>query len=93
VNDVAIYVREMSRQEAPEEKREFVDPLTLYGLTPREQEIARQVVTGLSYKEIADVLNISPRTVETHVYRVFKKCDVANKMELGGKLFHLRTNT
>ena len=93
VNDVAIYVREMSRQEASEEKREFVDPLTLYGLTPREQEIARLVVTGLSYKEIADVLNISPRTVETHVYRVFKKCDVANKMELGGKLFHLRTNT
>lgn len=93
VNDVAIYVREMSRQENPEREKESVDPLTMYGLTPREQEIARHVVTGLSYKEIADVLNISPRTVETHVYRVFKKCSVANKMELGGKLFQFRTNT
>ena len=93
VNDVAIYVREMSRQENPEREKESIDPLTMYGLTPREQEIARHVVTGLSYKEIADVLNISPRTVETHVYRVFKKCSVANKMELGGKLFQFRTNT
>lgn len=92
VNDVAIYVREMSGQESSERKQ-VVDPFTKYGLTPREQEIARHVMTGLSYKEIADVLTISPRTVETHVYRIFKKCEVANKMELGGKLFHVRTTT
>ena len=93
VNDVAIYVREMSRQEPSERNQSGVDPFTMYGLTPREQEIARHVMTGLSYKEIADVLTISPRTVETHVYRIFRKCEVANKMELSRKLFYLRTTT
>ncbi len=42
-------------------------------LTPREQEVLEQVVRGNSNKEIARVLNISPRTVELHRTRMMGK--------------------
>lgn len=43
------------------------------GLTARELEIAGQVAAGLSNKEIAQQLVLSPRTVENHVQRILTK--------------------
>ncbi|MFA9460659.1 response regulator transcription factor [Thiohalorhabdus sp. Cl-TMA] len=42
-------------------------------LSPREQEVAREVAGGRSSKEIARRLQLSPRTVETHRYRLMEK--------------------
>jgi DNA-binding NarL/FixJ family response regulator len=36
------------------------------GLTPRQREVARLVRRGMTSREIADRLGISPRTVEVH---------------------------
>ena len=44
-------------------------------LTPRECDVMRNIVKGLSNKKIATTLNISPRTVEIHRARVMEKME------------------
>jgi two-component system NarL family response regulator len=51
-------------------------------LTPREDEIARQVASGLRNSEIARALSISEDTVKTHLNRIFRKLGVRNRVEL-----------
>jgi len=48
-------------------------------LSPRETEIARMVAKGFPNKTIADVLEISPWTVCTHLRRIFAKLDVRSR--------------
>jgi RNA polymerase sigma factor (sigma-70 family) len=43
------------------------------GLTAREREVLRHVVTGLSNRELAEVLGVSDRTIEVHRSRAMKK--------------------
>jgi len=51
-------------------------------LTPREQEVLRLLVEGLSAKEIADKLFISPKTVENHRTNIMNKLDIHSTMAL-----------
>ena len=53
-------------------------------LTQREQDIALLVCQGLSNKQIAERLYLSPKTVETHLTRVFAKLDVSARGDLKG---------
>lgn len=55
-------------------------------LTPREREIARQLMTGGTTKQISRTLDISPRTVESHRARLMKKLGAANHGELVARL-------
>ena len=50
-------------------------------LTSRQIEILAQVAVGASNDEIADRLNISSHTVKTHLYNVFKKIKVTNRLQ------------
>jgi DNA-binding CsgD family transcriptional regulator len=93
VNDVFIYLREVAKPDSESIESNWRLFCDTYCLTMREQEIVSLIVQGLSYKEIGESLFISPRTVETHVYRIFKKCDVSNKIELTHKINPVRTNT
>ena len=52
----------------------------------REREIARQLMTGSTSKQIARVLGISPRTVEAHRARLMKKLGASNHGELVARL-------
>jgi DNA-binding NarL/FixJ family response regulator len=51
-------------------------------LTPAEERVAAAVARGLSNKEIAAELNVSARTVETHVRRILSKKNFSNRVEL-----------
>ncbi|HUZ37332.1 MAG TPA: response regulator transcription factor [Streptosporangiaceae bacterium] len=51
-------------------------------LTDREAEILRMVGTGLSYKQIADRLVLSHRTVQNHVQNTLNKLHLHNRVEL-----------
>ncbi|GAA1401512.1 helix-turn-helix transcriptional regulator [Oerskovia paurometabola] len=53
------------------------------GLTPREAEVARLVADGLSNREVAARLVLSERTVDNHVYRIFRKLGVGSRDEIG----------
>ena len=51
-------------------------------LTPREQEVMRLLAEGLSSKEVAEKLFISPKTVENHRASIMNKLDLHNTIEL-----------
>ncbi|WP_404386582.1 AAA family ATPase [Knoellia locipacati] len=51
-------------------------------LTRTEETVARQVATGLSNPEVAEVLFVSRRTVETHVSHVLAKLGLRSRSEL-----------
>jgi DNA-binding CsgD family transcriptional regulator len=59
-------------------------------LTPQQHQIATLAATGSSTRDIATALFISPKTVETHLTRVYAKLGVANKAQLAAKF---RTST
>jgi two-component system nitrate/nitrite response regulator NarL len=45
-------------------------------LTPREREVLTQIAEGLSNKEVANLLGVGVRTVETHRERIMRKLDI-----------------
>ncbi len=51
------------------------------GLTPRELDVLRAAARGLGNKQIAEELAMSPRTVQTHLTRVFAKLGVSSRTE------------
>ena len=52
------------------------------GLTSREREIVTLIVEGKSDKEIAFSLGLSPRTIENHNQRLYRKAGVSGRYEL-----------
>jgi len=54
----------------------------LSSLTERENEIIRFLCEGLSYKEVANQMNISTRTVEAHKNNILEKLELKNTIEL-----------
>lgn len=51
-------------------------------LTERETEILRMVATGMSYKQIAERLVLSHRTVQNHVQNTLRKLQMNNRVQL-----------
>ena len=60
----------------------FLEACRLSELTVRECEIAVLISRGLSYKEIAVDLDISPNTVSTHVVTIYRKTGTRSKVEM-----------
>lgn len=52
------------------------EKLSIHSITNKELCIIERISEGLSYKEIAFKEGISVNTVKTHIYRIYKKCDV-----------------
>jgi DNA-binding CsgD family transcriptional regulator/tetratricopeptide (TPR) repeat protein len=57
-------------------------PGGLQDLTPQQRQIIRLASTGLTNREIADRLFLSPRTVSSHLYRSYPKLGVTGRHQL-----------
>ncbi len=68
--------------------REFVNLLadepasSLGGLSSREREVLQRLAEGQSTKEIAGILNLSPKTVDVHRHNIMTKLNLGNVAEL-----------
>lgn len=58
------------------------EPLAALGVTSREHEILRLVALGLSNRDIANRLTVSPRTVEKHVESLLRKTGARSRTQL-----------
>jgi DNA-binding CsgD family transcriptional regulator len=58
------------------------EPDALAELTPQQRQIVRLASHGLTDREIADRLFLSPRTVSSHLYRSYPKLGVASRHQL-----------
>lgn len=72
------------------EENENPDPnkLRLHSITRKEEDIIRDIWKGLTNKEIAERNNITISTVKTHIYRIYKKCNVNNSTNLVKLFYH-----
>jgi DNA-binding CsgD family transcriptional regulator len=62
--------------------RKLARPVADWGLTARELEVARLVAAGLSNKQIGARLQLSVRTVESHIRHMLTKTGLANRTQL-----------
>ncbi len=65
--------------ESFDEKKAIIEEKT--SLTPREIEILSLISMGSTNDEIAEKMFISPNTVKTHLYNIFKKINVPNRLQ------------
>ncbi len=61
-------------------------PAALITLSAQELQIARLAARGLSNKEIGQQLYLSPRTVGSHLYRIFPKLGITSRAQLASRL-------
>jgi len=64
------------------ERNETVEPSGRSRLTAREREIVQLLAEGKSNKEVAQMLNISIKTAETHRTNIMNKLDLRSITEL-----------
>ena len=60
---------------------------TALGLSPRECGIVRSVFDGASEKDAAGQLGLSPHTVHTYLWRIYRKLHVQSRAELLVRVF------
>lgn len=52
------------------------------GLSVREMEVAELITEGLTAKDIADKLGLSPKTIDVHKNNIFQKLEIHNSVQL-----------
>ena len=85
ISDILVS-RYLSAKGGPPNIEPIVAPSPEHPLTRREKQILRMIYRGISNKEIADALDKSIRTVETHRFNIMKKLGVNNIAELLKKI-------
>ena len=59
---------------------------TTDGLTTAEQRVAELAAAGMTNRDVAGVLFISPKTVEATLARVYRKLGIRSRAELGRRI-------
>jgi DNA-binding CsgD family transcriptional regulator len=54
----------------------------LESLTPRERRVGRLAAEGLTTRQMAETLFVTPKTVEFHLRHIYQKLDVNSRSEL-----------
>ncbi|MCX7710576.1 MAG: helix-turn-helix transcriptional regulator [Clostridia bacterium] len=76
------------KQGLPEKEVEKAEPFDYdmlaqrFDISQREMEILKLVLDGYNNQEVGEELHISPNTVRNHIYSIYKKAGVKNRLEL-----------
>ncbi len=71
----------LARADEIERRLRSANEHSTHGLTPREAQVLTLVAAGMSNREMADDLYLSPRTVERHVANIYRKLGVHSRAE------------
>ena len=87
----ALIFREVGSPRWAEQARDELAALGLRAgpadsLTPSEERVARLAGTGLTNRQIAAQLQISPKTVDSHLGRAYRKLGIRSRAELGAAM-------
>ncbi|MEU1350283.1 AAA family ATPase [Streptomyces sp. NPDC005795] len=74
--------RAQSELRAAGARSAFTEPDAFAGLTPQQQQIVRLAALGMTNREVAEKLYLSPRTVSSHLYRAFPKLGITVRSQL-----------
>ncbi len=83
-----IFLKQFSQQYQQGSPLETADPLNLsvivnqYNISSREKTILSLILKGKSNSDIAEQLSISPNTVRNHIYNIYGKTNVKNRIQL-----------
>ena len=58
------------------------DSRDVTSLTPSEQRVARMAAAGMTNREIAEALYVTPKTVDTHLYHAYAKLGISSRRRL-----------
>lgn len=73
-------------------KSDYVSNISrLKQLSDRERECVHHLIRGMTYKEIANVLEISPRTVEGHIENIKNKLGCYSRSDIFSAIFESKT--
>jgi DNA-binding CsgD family transcriptional regulator len=61
-------------------------PASAGALTPTEERVAALVAAGRTYREVADALFISPKTVQWNLSKIYRKLGIRSRAELAARL-------
>jgi DNA-binding CsgD family transcriptional regulator len=61
-------------------------------LTPTETRIARLAASGMTNRQVAETIFVSPKTVEANLVRVYRKLGIHSRAELGAKMHEGETD-
>ena len=79
---IAFGLRYLNRPAYAENDRLTDYFMSTFRITEREREIIRHLLEGGGTKKIADALFISAKTVENHVYNIYQKLGIKNRVQL-----------
>lgn len=71
---------------AAELSRTRFGPAKIAGLTPSEQRVAELAAKGMTNRDVAAELFISPKTVEANLSRIYRKLGIHSRAELGRRM-------
>ncbi|MBN8218376.1 MAG: hypothetical protein J0L75_17155 [Spirochaetes bacterium] len=86
VDEETVFLQAAGRGENPGQFAEKL--LTGLGVTPREQELIRLLLQGLSNLDIGERLEIAANTVKAHLFSIYRKTGVKNRLELAHLVRH-----
>jgi DNA-binding CsgD family transcriptional regulator/PAS domain-containing protein len=64
------------------EIKEIIQFQKYFKITDRELEVIESIISGLTYKETSIKLNITEKTIESHLTNIYNKLNIKNKIEL-----------
>lgn len=77
-----------------EESRDLSGPLlSRFNISPREEEIIRLILQGMSNKDIETALFISHSTVKNHVYNIYQKMNIKSRLQLVSVVLNLTSSS
>ncbi|MEX2122827.1 MAG: LuxR C-terminal-related transcriptional regulator [Woeseia sp.] len=82
--------RHLTRREAPAPFEKNTQALGYLGVSDREHEVLTLLAAGLSHREIAERLFVSPNTVKTHLAHLYEKLSVSRRTQAISKAKSLR---